>query len=249
MCSIRSNLVPKSNSILDDYTISDVVLGLGINGKVVECRDRKYGNKYALKETKIHFHKKVLRDNKKARREVELHWKASNCKNIVNIIDVYDNVYGTQKCLLVVMECMEGGELFNRIQERAETANHGLPISPGMKRRIRAGEYDFPDAEWKNVSKDAKNLIRGLLNTDPIKRITIEQLFKHPWIAKHTEVPQTPLHSIRVLKEDVDCWPEVQDEMSTALASMRVDYDSNIYLKTIGSIKNKLLEKRRRAKQ
>lgn len=40
----------------------------------------------------------------KARREVELHWKARGCRHIVNIIDVYENTYSANKCLLVVME-------------------------------------------------------------------------------------------------------------------------------------------------
>ncbi|KFM63132.1 MAP kinase-activated protein kinase 2, partial [Stegodyphus mimosarum] len=109
----RSPLCPKQIPILQDYNITDTVLGLGINGKVVECYDKQTGMKYALK---------VLRDSSKARREVELHWRASNCRHIVNIIDVYENMYGGYKCLLVVMECMEGGELFQRIQDRAEGA-------------------------------------------------------------------------------------------------------------------------------
>ena len=46
----------------------------------------------------------VLRDVPKARREVDLHWRASACKHIVNIMDVYENMYGGHKCLLVVME-------------------------------------------------------------------------------------------------------------------------------------------------
>jgi hypothetical protein len=37
------------HSILDDYTVTDKVLGLGINGKVVECCHRISGHKYALK--------------------------------------------------------------------------------------------------------------------------------------------------------------------------------------------------------
>ena len=28
----------------------------------------------------------------------------------------------------------------------------GAPISPGMKKRIRQGQYGFPDPEWTNVS-------------------------------------------------------------------------------------------------
>lgn len=46
----------------------------------------------------------VLRDIPKARREVDLHWRASGCRHIVAILDVYENVYSGQKCLLVVME-------------------------------------------------------------------------------------------------------------------------------------------------
>uniref|UniRef100_A0A023FQH7 non-specific serine/threonine protein kinase n=1 Tax=Amblyomma cajennense TaxID=34607 RepID=A0A023FQH7_AMBCJ len=339
----RPPLHPKSAPITQDYSISDHVLGLGINGKVVQCHDKARGSKFALK---------VLRDNVKARREVDLHWRASNCRHIVNIVDVYENVYGGNRCLLVVMECMEGGELFQRIQERAEGAftereaaeiirdickavahlhrmdiahrdlkpenllysrpddsavlkltdfgfakettnfnslqtpcytpyyvapevlgperydkscdmwslgvimyillcgfppfysNHGLAISPGMKKRIRAGQYDFPNPEWKNVSQDAKDLIRGLLRTDPAQRLSIEEVLAHKWIAKYTEVPQTPLYSVRVLREEEDQWPEVQEEMTQALATMRVDYDT-VQLKKLADTNNRLLSKRR----
>ncbi|XP_015794802.1 MAP kinase-activated protein kinase 2 [Tetranychus urticae] len=341
----KGQLETKVAPVTDDYLISDKVLGLGINGKVVECIHKKTGAKYALK---------VLRDSPKARREVDLHWKASSCPQIVNIVEVYENQYRANKCLLIIMECMEGGELFTRIQERAETAftereaaaimhdiceailylhtmdiahrdlkpenllytsagldgklkltdfgfaketsyakslqtpcytpyyaapevlssekydkscdlwslgvimyillcgyppfysNHGLAISPGMKKRIRAGQYDFPEDEWRNVTKDAKDLIKKLLNTDPAKRLTIEEVMKHKWINKYLEVPQTPLCSIRVLKEDLDQWVEVQDEMTQALATMRVDYDSAIHLKKLESTNNRLLEKRKR---
>lgn len=36
----RGSLTVKSNPITDDYKISSNVLGLGINGKVVECFDQ-----------------------------------------------------------------------------------------------------------------------------------------------------------------------------------------------------------------
>ena len=91
----RSNFATKTNPITEDYSISQNVLGLGINGKVVEVVNKKDGDKCALK---------VLKDNAKSRREVELHWRSSSCKHIVNIRDVYENVQKGQKCLLVVME-------------------------------------------------------------------------------------------------------------------------------------------------
>ena len=92
--SPRGTVTIKTNPISDDYKISSIVLGLGINGKVVECFDEG-GEKYALK---------VLKDNVKSRREIDLHWRASGCKHIVNIKDVFENTYNGQKCLLVVME-------------------------------------------------------------------------------------------------------------------------------------------------
>lgn len=336
--------IPKRTPITDDYEITKQVLGLGINGKVVECFNRVNREKFALK---------ILADSVKARREVNLHWRASGCRHIVNIIDVYENKYNNNICLLVIMECMEGGELFQRIQDRTEGAftereaaqvmheiciavkylhdnniahrdlkpenllytkkgplgilkltdfgfakethikdtlqtpcytpyyvapevlgtekydkscdiwslgvimyillcgfppfysNHGLAISPGMKNRIKTGQFTFPNPEWQNVSQDAKDLINGMLNVDPGKRFTITGVMGNRWIAQYTTVPQTPLHTNKVLKEEVDMWPEVQDEMTRSLATMRVDYDQ-VQIKTLDKSHNPLLNKRRK---
>lgn len=42
----------KRNAVTDDYKISTQVLGLGINGKVLECFNKKSGEKCALKVLK-----------------------------------------------------------------------------------------------------------------------------------------------------------------------------------------------------
>ena len=83
------------------------VLGVGINGKVVECEHRQSGKHFAIK---------ILRDLPKAKREAELHFQACAHPNIVKIYDVYENTYNGIPCLLLVMEEMNGGELFTRIQ-------------------------------------------------------------------------------------------------------------------------------------
>lgn len=44
-----TGLRSKSNPITEDYKISKNVLGVGINGKVVECMNKKSGEKFALK--------------------------------------------------------------------------------------------------------------------------------------------------------------------------------------------------------
>lgn len=52
-----------------------------------------------------------------------------------------------------------------------------------MKKRIRTGQYDFPDPEWSNVSDQAKKLINGMLSVDPTNRLSIDQVIRNSWIA------------------------------------------------------------------
>uniref|UniRef100_A0A2D4KM34 non-specific serine/threonine protein kinase n=1 Tax=Micrurus paraensis TaxID=1970185 RepID=A0A2D4KM34_9SAUR len=334
----------KKHAVTDDYKISKRVLGLGINGKVLECFHKVTGRKCALK---------LLYDSPKARQEMDHHWRASGCPHIVHILEVYENIHHGKRCLLIIMECMEGGELFTRIQERGDQAftekeaseimrdigtaiqhlhgmniahrdvkpenllytskekesvlkltdfgfakettiqnalqtpcytpyyvapevlgpekydkscdmwslgvimyillcgfppfysNTGQAISPGMKRRIRMGQYGFPNPEWSEVSDEAKQLIRLLLKTDPTERMTISQFMNHPWINQSMVVPPTPLHTTRVLQEDKDHWDEVKEEMTSALATMRVDYDQ-VKIKDLKISNNRLLNKRRK---
>ncbi|XP_058844229.1 MAP kinase-activated protein kinase 2-like isoform X2 [Acipenser ruthenus] len=333
----------KKNAVTDDFKVSSRVLGLGINGKVLECYSKKTGEKCALK---------ILHDSPKARREVELHWRVSGGPHVVRIINLYENMHHGNKCLLIVMECMEGGELFSRIQARGDQAftereaseimrdigtaieylhlmniahrdvkpenllytvkeqnavlkltdfgfakettmhnslqtpcytpyyvapevlgpekydkscdmwslgvimyillcgfppfysNTGQAISPGMKRRIRMGQYEFPNPEWAEVSEEAKQLIHQLLKTDPSERMAISQFMNHPWINSMV-VPPTPLHTTRVLQEDREMWDEVKEEMTSALATMRVDYDQ-VKIKDLDTSSNPLLNKRRK---
>ncbi|VEL42720.1 unnamed protein product [Protopolystoma xenopodis] len=315
----EKHCVPKTTAITQDYELTSKTLGIGINGKVIQC---------IKKETGEHFALKVLGDNHKARREVDLHWRASSCPHIVKLVDVYENnnLNTKKNHLLIVMESMDGGELFSRIQQRANEAftereaakiiwqissaiahlhrmniahrdlkpenllftissndavlkltdfgfakevtagkslqtpcftpyyvapevlgpekydkscpekydkscdmwslgvisyillcgyppfysHNGQPISPGMKTRIRNGQYAFPASEWANVSEDAKDLIRKLLLTEPDRRLTITEVMKHPWISQHTRVPMTPLATKKILCEEKFAWEHVK---------------------------------------
>ena len=47
--SYSRELKPKRNPITDDYKLSHTVLGLGINGKVVQCTHKTTERKCALK--------------------------------------------------------------------------------------------------------------------------------------------------------------------------------------------------------
>ena len=53
-------LQPKKNPITDDYKLTNNVLGLGINGKVVECQSKSTGAKFALKVGVSQFNPNVM---------------------------------------------------------------------------------------------------------------------------------------------------------------------------------------------
>lgn len=53
-------------------------------------------------------------------------------------------------------------------------------------RRVRAGRYTFPAEEWDDMSDEAKDFIRGLLELDPKKRLTAREALAHPWLTSTT---------------------------------------------------------------
>ena len=63
-----------------------------------------------------------------------------------------------------------------------------MAISPGMKKRIRSGQYEFPEAEWGKVSTDAKNLIRNLLTTGESLRECLSSARGHFYSSKRYHI-------------------------------------------------------------
>jgi len=47
--------------------------------------------------------------------------------------------------------------------------------------RIKKGKFVFESSDWKNISPEAKDLIKKLLIVDPNKRLTAFEALKHPW--------------------------------------------------------------------
>ncbi len=106
----------KTSSIQRDYDIKwHKNLGSGISGPVRLCISKETGEEYALK---------ILLDRPKARKEVTLHWLCSGSEYVVRVIDVYANEVilpgdsSPKKRILMVMEYMKGGELFEYITRK-----------------------------------------------------------------------------------------------------------------------------------
>lgn len=49
-------------------------------------------------------------------------------------------------------------------------------------KKITSGEYSFESEEWSYISDGAKDLISKLLETNPEKRLTAEEIMNHPWM-------------------------------------------------------------------
>uniref|UniRef100_A0A8C0UGD7 MAP kinase-activated protein kinase 5 n=1 Tax=Cyanistes caeruleus TaxID=156563 RepID=A0A8C0UGD7_CYACU len=108
----------KETSILEEYNINwTQKLGAGISGPVRVCMKKSSQERFALK---------ILLDRPKARNELvllRLHMMCATHPNIVQIIEVYANSVqfphesSPRARLLIVMEMMEGGELFHRISQ------------------------------------------------------------------------------------------------------------------------------------
>lgn len=112
-----------------------------------------------------------MRDNLKSRREVELHVRASASPHIVKVLDVFENRLGENKCILVVMECMEGGELFQRIQDRAENAFTESEAAKIMREICKAIQYLH---SIKIAHRDVKpeNLLYSSKSPDAVLKLT-----------------------------------------------------------------------------
>ena len=75
-------------------------------------------------------------------------------------------------------------------------ADHTQPkavYEAALKANIVRGRFKFYDQLFKGTSEEVKDLITKMLATDPAKRITIDEVMLHPWIAKHTEASVAPL--------------------------------------------------------
>eukprot|EP00698_Gefionella_okellyi_P018301 TRINITY_DN546_c0_g1_i5.p1 TRINITY_DN546_c0_g1~~TRINITY_DN546_c0_g1_i5.p1 ORF type:complete len:202 (-),score=16.18 TRINITY_DN546_c0_g1_i5:707-1312(-) len=56
--------------------------------------------------------------------------------------------------------------------------------------KILNGDYDFPVAEWSQISASAKDLIGRLLVVTPSKRYSCSEVLNHPWTRGTLERPQ-----------------------------------------------------------
>jgi len=71
--------------------------------------------------------------------------------------------------------------------------------------QVKNGRYSFPSKCFRNVSEPAIDLIKRLLCVDPSKRITVEEVQKHPWFldqADNEDDKEMKLNSVHNKQSD-----------------------------------------------
>ncbi|CAN6443916.1 unnamed protein product [Victoria cruziana] len=58
---------------------------------------------------------------------------------------------------------------------------------------IERGHVDFSDDPWPSISRDAKDLIKKMLQLNPKERLTATEVLSHPWIKEDGVAPDQPI--------------------------------------------------------
>ena len=105
----RSHVRIRCRDITEDYEVdSHNILGTGISASVVLCTSKATNRKLALK---------TLADGFSVRGEMMMHWKACTNDSIVSLIEAYQSEIDGALCAHLIMELMEGRDLFNQIKK------------------------------------------------------------------------------------------------------------------------------------
>lgn len=107
---LRGRFHQAPRSVQDDYEVCSQALGSGVNGDVLlgAAKQGSGGAHVAIKTL-------PLTNVSPARREeIESEVRVFLCVDHPNIVRLYD-VYETEQCLHLVMECLLGGELYSRV--------------------------------------------------------------------------------------------------------------------------------------
>lgn len=62
----------------------------------------------------------------------------------------------------------------------------------GVAQAIIRSVVNFKRDPWPKVSDNAKDLVKRMLNPDPSKRLTAQEVLDHPWIQNTKKNPNVP---------------------------------------------------------
>ncbi|XP_032084903.1 serine/threonine-protein kinase Chk2 isoform X2 [Thamnophis elegans] len=92
-----------------------------------------------------------------------------------------------------------------------------------LTEQITSGNYCYVEEVWKDVSRDAFDLVQKMLVVDPTKRLRIEEALEHPWL--QDEHMRHTFQQLLAQTQDVRVKPEPLT--SAPLGRKREDYNED----------------------
>lgn len=95
----------------------------------------------------------------------------------------------------VILYTMLSGQVPFQCLEKSLTCTSAEEIMKNIKK----GDFSFEGEAWRNVSPEAKDLIKGLLTVDPNKRIKMNSLRYNEWLQDGGQLSSNPLMTPDIL--------------------------------------------------
>lgn len=70
------------------------------------------------------------------------------------------------------------------------------PPAPAPPTRRPQGDLDLHSDPWPNVSPDAKDCVKRMLEPNPARRATADEILQHPWMRENGVASNTPLDNV-----------------------------------------------------
>ncbi|XP_007445484.1 ribosomal protein S6 kinase alpha-4-like, partial [Python bivittatus] len=96
----------------------------------------------------------------------------------------------------VILYTMLSGQVPFHSSQEGSAASHAADIM----HKIKEGQFSLEGEAWKNVSEEAKELVRGLLTVDPAKRLKMSNLRYSEWLQDGSALSSTPLMTPDILE-------------------------------------------------
>ena len=96
-----------------------------------------------------------------------------------------------------------------------------------------SGKYDFPDERWGDVSEHAKELIKGLLVTDPSKRLTAKQAMAGRWMRDRGDLLRQ--HSLMMSQRRIKTF-NARMKLRSAMINIRFLSNTSVWKKNASGL-------------
>ena len=81
----------------------------------------------------------------------------------------------------------------NREKNEGDISGNGISLSNNNNYELQYSIINKNPKKIKKISPEARDLLNGLLNKDPTKRLTIDEILNHPWLKKDKKIKKYKL--------------------------------------------------------